>query len=278
MKKYIAAYKHEYNSINDTYGKFMAKPYNKLKHRLAAIYAIDKGTQLYGLRISRNPTNKRLDSNLTNLAKDLKPFIIGMNNMVSIDLVNSQPFLFNIIINRFKNKINYRNKALAEFDIFYKKTKNGIWYEYLAHEFDISRDDAKELWMNLAYSKNASYQIEKLLFKKKFPTIAKIIYDTKKKVTQEWLYDYSELTSIEADKNTKRPHRKLSVELQRIESEIFIDEIAHRLIEEGIYPYTIHDSVIVPKDDKDKTIEVMEEVFMDKLGGVPKFHIEYLLN
>ena len=45
---------------------------------------------------SRNRTNKRLDTNLTNLKSELKQFI--KEDLVSIDLKNSQPFLLAITI------------------------------------------------------------------------------------------------------------------------------------------------------------------------------------
>jgi len=56
----------------------------------------------------RNKTNNRLDTNLTNLKKELRNFIVG--NYVSIDLKNSQPFFLAIlilylIILSFKNKM-----------------------------------------------------------------------------------------------------------------------------------------------------------------------------
>ena len=43
----------------------------------------------------RNKTNNRLDTNITNLKKDLKQFIIG--EYVCIDLKNSQPFFFKYV-------------------------------------------------------------------------------------------------------------------------------------------------------------------------------------
>ena len=50
----------------------------------------------------RNNTNKRLDTNLTNLKSDLRQFITG--DYVSIDLKNSQPFLLGILIDNLINR------------------------------------------------------------------------------------------------------------------------------------------------------------------------------
>lgn len=53
----------------------------------------------------RSKTNNRLNTNLTSLSSSLRQFIIG-DDLVSIDLKNSQPFLLSIFI---KYIINYKN-------------------------------------------------------------------------------------------------------------------------------------------------------------------------
>jgi hypothetical protein len=71
-----------------------------------------------------------------------------------------------------------------------------------------------------------------------------------------------------------KDHRALSIYLQKLESYLFIDCIAKELINEGIIPYTIHDSVIVKKKDEAKTIEIMNRGFISQIGFVPTFSIE----
>ena len=72
----------------------------------------------------------------------------------------------------------------------------------------------------------------------------------------------------------EKDHRALSIYLQKLESYLFIDCIAKELINEGIIPYTIHDSVIVKKKDEAKAIEMMNWFFMSQIGFVPTFSIE----
>ena len=43
-----------------------------------------------------------------------------------------------------------------------------------------------------------------------------------------------------------------------------------RLVEEGIVPLTIHDSVIVLTKDKSKTIKIISEVYLEILQGIPE--------
>mgnify|MGYP001087813307 CR=1 FL=1 len=79
------------------------------KKRNSYLIAIN---QIYDKRLryfKRNKTNKRLDTNLTNINKELRQFIIG--NFVSIDLKNSQPFLLIVLLEKIKIIVDY----------FYKK-------------------------------------------------------------------------------------------------------------------------------------------------------------
>ena len=68
----------------------------------------------------------------------------------------------------------------------------------------------------------------------------------------------------------------LPVFLQRLESYLFIDCICKELVSVGIVPFTIHDSVIVEKEYQVKTIEIMNNVFIKKIGITPSFDIKKL--
>ena len=71
-----------------------------------------------------------------------------------------------------------------------------------------------------------------------------------------------------------KDYKALPIYLQKLESYLFIDCIAKRLIEAGIVPLTIHDSVIVKSEDQAKTLAIMKEVFIEQIGVTPSFKVE----
>ena len=73
-----------------------------------------------------------------------------------------------------------------------------------------------------------------------------------------------------------KDHRTLPIYLQRLESHLFIDCIARELVDNGIVPFTIHDSVIVKTKDQDKAIEIMNDVFIKEIGEIPTYDIKKL--
>lgn len=225
------------------------KAYNRSLARISSIWSIDKGRLNKSLRFNRNGTNNRLDTNLTNLASDLKPFIVGWEDMVYLDLKNSQPVLFNTVLKEIYKKGSSALKS--EIDMYRKATFAGKWYEELMPIFEADRDSCKEIWMCIAYSKNKSYQNYKKPFKKAYPEIYKIIESIKSS-------DY----------------KNFAVSLQKLESEIFIDKICKELVDVDILPFTVHDALIVRKSDQDKTLQIMEDVFLEYLGDIPKISVE----
>ena len=228
----------------------------------------------------RNKTNNRFDTNLTNLKSELKQFIMG--EFVSIDLKNSQPFLFAITIyniitnigtysgclgsvcvieafgvkginNVLKFHQNQEKGDLVNFRNYFDATLNGVLYEEFmkCYPKEMERKEAKEMMFAVLFSRNKSYDKQKKAFTRVYPFVDEVARLLKAK-----------------------DHRTLPIYLQKLESYLFIDCIAKGLINEGIIPYTIHDSVIVKKKDEAKTIEIMNRVFMSQIGFVPTFSIE----
>ena len=239
----------------------------------------------------RNNTNRRLDTNLTNLKSDLKNFIIG--DYVSIDLKNSQPFLLGILID---NIINNRDtlcyylsneklfKAfgikrikqvllisqkqekckMAKLRLFYDSVLKGTLYDDFINCYDnnITRDDAKDIMFKVLFSRNeysrgskkiTPYESDKKTFASVYPFVADVVIELK-----------------------RNNHKTLPIFLQRLESYLFIDCIAKELVNNGIIPFTIHDSVIVRVEHQAKTIEIMNDVFMKQLEVIPTFEIKKL--
>jgi hypothetical protein len=260
-------------------------------------------TSLYLLRdkrfryFKRNKTNNRLDTNFTNLKSGLRQFIIG--DFVSIDLKNSQPFLLSQLLKRIikedqphkgslcfslptldpseffgirritaVSKIHHfsKNAFLVNLKSFENSVLNGSFYEDFMRFFpgEISRDETKNMTYKIFYSRNViyynhkpfiPYREEKEIFRSVYPSVYQSIHALKEK-------DYS----------------KLSIYLQRVESDIFIDCIAKELVNAGIVPLTIHDSVLVGSHHRDKALKIIQNIFLEKFGVVPSFHIEPLKN
>ena len=244
--------------------------------RLRSIYAIAE----HEIFFNRNTTNYRVDTNLTNIKKELRNFIRG--EFIQIDLTNSQPYLFNYIIryyNHLYTNVSYCGVMLGEIplspamDKLFRGLKNppvlnkkeiekyriltqgGTIYELFVDSFNISRQDAKKLFLAVMYSPNKSknYREEKKVFQKEFPTIYKLICKLK-----------------------SRNYKGLSIALQQLESEIFIDIIARMIIELDIITYTVHDSVIVLKAHKKEVLELMIKVFIQYFNEQPSFKVEDL--
>lgn len=246
---------------------------------------------------NRNKTNLRLDSNLTNLKKDLRKFIIG--NYVNIDLKNSQPFFFSmllqIIINNNKNTINNNTISLCSKKIYYNIVKtfgikaiqkiskihqiekkpflvnlknfnnsviNGTLYEDFIKSYNgnIKRDEVKKMMFCVFFSENERYDKFKL----------SIPYEQDKKVFETvYPYVYKCMKILKSKNNAILP-----IFLQKLESYVFIDCIAKELVNNGIIPFTIHDSVIIKKEYEQKAIDIINKIFIDSFNVIPSLHIE----
>ena len=240
----------------------------------------------------RNSTNRRLDTNFTNLKSELRRFIRGEH--IIIDLKNSQPFFLSILISninktdsilysvsfnylnifeafgikRIKRVLLIRQNAkkwnLANLWSYQNSVKKGTLYEdfVAAYPGEISRKEAKKIMFKVLFSRNeiyrnyyrfVPYQKEKEVFASVYPEIAEIV-------------------EILKEKN----HSQLAIYLQKLESFIFIDRIARRLVESGIVPMTVHDSVIIKAAQQTEALKIIKSVFVEYFEVIPTFHIELL--
>tara|TARA_R110002110_G_scaffold199752_5_gene410528 strand:+ start:1784 stop:3370 length:1587 start_codon:yes stop_codon:yes gene_type:complete len=277
-------YQKAYKWIEDTtdYSK-------KLSYATSINHIEDKRFRYF----KRNKTNYRLDTNLTNLKSDIRQFIKG--DYVSIDLKNAQPFLLGILIDNITNTRGtlccylQSSKIIKTFGIkkirkillihqnqekskmvnlsFYKKSVlMGSFYEDLVNHFkdELTRKQVKDMILKVLFSRN-EYHSD---YKKIIP------YEKEKEVFANVYPFVSEVVKILKIKG----HKALPIYLQQIESYLFIDCIAKELVNNGIIPFTIHDSVIVKSEHQERTIEIMKKVFNKQVGLIPSFHIENLKN
>ena len=223
--------------------------FKRYSSRISSINAIHNGSLNKTLRFKRNSTNKRLDTNLTNMASDLRPFLVGYDAMSYLDLSNSQPVLFNILLQSYRK--NASETLLKEIDNYFSITTSGKWYECLQGLYGLTRDECKEIWMKIAYSENAHNKEVKKVFQKEFPLVYGIIAEIK-----------------------KEKHANFAIELQKIESKIFIDEICKDLVVHDIIPYTMHDGLLVPCEHEETTLKIMQSILKERLGAIPLIKIE----
>lgn len=243
----------------------------------------------------RNKTNQRLDTNLTNLKKDLKQFIVG--DYVSIDLKNSQPFFLGMLLNEiikqegigqiplccsmvgFNLVETFGIKRVKAISLIHQKDKkaflvnltsftssvvHGSLYDDFVKSYNdgIPRDEVKDIMFKVLFSKNETNDKYKIF----------IPYEKEKEVfASVYPFVYRSVKALKSKDNVLLP-----VFLQKIESYIFIDCIAKKLVNEGIVPLTIHDSLIVKLDQKERTTEIINRIFLEKFNVIPAFEIKPL--
>ena len=225
----------------------------------------------------------RFHSNLTNIKKELRHYITyDGETLVNVDIKNSQPLLSSILfdpsfysskkIGRYvnlydipssfkylvnNNKYTYTHtiimlvKTLQKLDNkevkqYLRMAKSGNFYQELSkamypkQSFDKSR--MKELTYKVFFSSNKSIQGMNNWTKKQFKWKFKGIYEM--------------FAAIK-----RKNHRALSHILQRIESEIMIQNVCKRIsLEHPALPiFTIHDSVLTTDGNQEYVIKVIEE-------------------
>lgn len=284
------------------------------KKQLSYAIAIN---QLHDVRFryfKRNKTNNRLDTNLTNLKKELRQFIIG--DYVSIDLKNSQPFFLSFLFENLTKILNHF--ILKKLEININNIEIILNNKHLPYCYRFELENLVKTFGIKAFKKillihkksNFSYFMNLSLFKRwvcegSFYDEFVIKFENQftrndiKKIMFEVLFsknechiNYRKFVPFEKEKKIfssvfpviyeiierlkDTDNAKLAIYLQRLESKIFIDTIAKGLTENGIIPLTIHDSVIVPAFQQEKALNIMQSVFKQEIGIIPAFSIEKL--
>jgi len=190
----------------------------------------------------RSLTNDRLFTPLTNLYSPLLEAIkINDEKLVSIDLSNSQPLLLA------QNIVNYHSELLQNPEIkeFVTASQEGKVYEFFQSKLNLSsRNEAKKTVMQLFFSSN------------------KLNTNLKKKVNEILPTFYEFLKSKKG-----KTHKNLSINLQKMEASIFVDEILKTLLNSGIPAISKHDSILIPQSQIENTLIVMVsilDVFFEK--------------
>lgn len=206
------------------------KKLDMLESHISILRKIERGEYF----ASRNSTNNRLDTNFTSMPSYMLEEIMSQNNLIEIDLCNSQLAILTLVCDLDTDDFR-RFKALS--------LGCGI-YTYIQQELGLeTREQAKDVCFSILFSHHHSKNKYVSQFKDLFPSVSK------------WITDYKK----------QNGSNKFSIMLQKKEAEIFIDNIYQNLIDAGLLVFSKHDSVIVRRDDKDTAVKIIQNYF-DEIG------------
>lgn len=302
----ISAFDHNFTLIEDKRSYYIQdkEEYCKLKELQIYISYITAAYQIDTKAFFCNCLNvgNRLFHNLTSFPKLLLPYVtIKEEKLVSFDLKNSQFTLFADLLecgyfNNYLNQGNYpcidfgvkpaspdsytiKNGKMTIFSqpksdfikriysymslkIFWRKSgftvslpqdikdfilaaRSGIFYDIIKEKLELSsRSEAKTLMFELLFSKHRFHSEYKTKLKSLFPNLVKVIDAYKK----------------------EKEDNQFAIDLQRRESEIFIDQILYTLLKNGIKALSKHDSILCPKSQQEIAEKIIKEILDKELG------------
>lgn len=197
----------------------------------------------------KNIINGRVSHYFTTINKEYRDYILlNGNKSDSIDFSNSQPaFLANHLM------VLEAYNTSSDVIEFYNQCIKGNIYEYIGEQLNVSRDDAKELWMKVAYglpylqilSNDEVTVINKKTesFYNLFPNVIKFVDTFKNKDLKD--------------------NSLFSTFLCELESEI-VNPLSDLLIENGFDNLTIYDEFIFELKDKEEVINIVQSYLKEK--------------
>lgn len=180
----------------------------------------------------RSNVNGRVSHNITNMHNSITSIIIEDNDLVQLDLCNSQmKLLASLLPDSLKDESTIRFKDIAS---------RGELYDILG---DLCTQGNRSKGKNLAFV---------VAFGNPGSTTPG--YDNMKEL-------FPEVVAWSEDFKNKRSKREFAIMLQKKESDLFIDGLFAKLIKKDYFCVTKHDSLIVKRSELDSVIGVLEEEF-----------------
>lgn len=163
---------------------------------------------------------------------------------------------------------NTSNQCKEEVQQFFVDVTEHDFYETIRQELNLNnRNQAKIFCFSIIFSKPDSTNEFKKIIRDKYPSIIDTLDDYKSNQMEK-------NKDKKRNKNKKKKgYEKLAINLQALESEIFIDGIFKELNNQGISCFTRHDGLIVGESDRDKALIIANEYYKT-LGLTPKFKVE----
>jgi len=236
--------------IDDLDRYIETKKKNIYSHYMMTVEALRKGIYY----INRNNTNHRLDTVFTSMCSETLNIIKEDNDLIEIDLVNSQ---FAILSDWLMNESCYQYDDVK---LFCKSSINGKLYDDIARDIKKERNHAKKMMMIVCFSSNLFNSSIKKQFSNLFPNVHDFIQRYKKEETNKFKSTLSE-EQLNDKKFKKNQSRNFAIRLQKKESEIFIDGLMKLLLDQGFFVLTKHDSLIIKKEDKEAVIQIVLDYF-----------------
>ena len=255
---------------------------NQYNAILASAIRIVNGDIFY----SRDATEGRFHSNITNMKRELRQYLrINNKPLTNIDIKNSQPYLSTIILT-YPSKVAWLAKNITlsmllqtlkvslteDVKKYIYLVANGQFYEDLIQEFayeglELTRDETKRQVLRILFAPNRLPKNEinrkcRLIFKDRFPTVHRIFSKVRGR-----------------DQGTKFENsNRFAILLATIESYLLLDVIVKKINKElpHVIVMTIHDSIMtgILTDDVETVHKIMSEELTSFVGFAPKIEIE----
>jgi len=251
---------------------------------LASAVRIHNGEIFYSI----DNTSGRFHSNITNLAKELRPYLrINGEPLCNIDIKNSQPYLSTIILtDPGKASTFTENAAFAlllqslrvslneDVKKYIYLVASGSLYEYLMNEFaakglELTRSEVKTEVLRILFARNRMPQEgaarqARQIFRDCFPTVYKIFAKVRGAGRGDKFQNF----------------KRFPILLQRIEAFLMLDIVLKRIYKElpGTIAVTVHDSVMtgILTNDVEAVRKIMTEELTFFVGIRPQIKIEGL--
>jgi hypothetical protein len=166
------------------------------------------------------------------MASILVDAICLQNDLIQIDLSNSQ---FVLLTNLLKSHLN-----ASDYKLFKQLSVSGKLYNYIASNLSLrSAKNGKSLMFEVMFSSRRNNSAYKKKIKELFPSVV------------GWIDDYKETHG----------DNQFSIMLQRIESDLFIDNILKRVKKLKYFCLTKHDSLIIKRSDYEAILNIVKEEF-----------------
>ena len=248
--KNLIGYEITSNSLINTINFFHSTNYSSLNEvEKQVLFNIEKlqlpsAIETPKLYITKSPNTGRLFHTLTSLKREHRMYLkhIDGHGLIEIDGKGAQLVMLS---NRYNDD-----------EVFNDAVYSGEIYQIIANEIgvDISSDIArnkfkKQFFNTVIFNQNPSVianSIYGIAFKKLFP------------ITIQHL--------VNIDINVSKAQ-----DLQRQESELFINNITRDLVKKGLFVIPIHDALVVFKKDTDSVMEIINDNCYAFLGRLMSF-------
>jgi hypothetical protein len=176
----------------------------------------------------------RLYGNPTNIKREVRAaLLLGGEKIGGVDMANSQPALLGLLM---------KQRSVRGVGDYVDMACSGVLYDHLARQLGVVRDVAKKLLFQDVLGKKGNYPSEMTnLFESQFPRVWQFIRDF-----------------------NRDDHGALLLELQRVESNLVIRQVAMSLPKDRPY-FSIHDGVYCIAGDE----QTVRDAFEKSLNGYP---------